>query len=86
LITISLRRHATSGERGCEFRSERSTGGYEETLPVEAMMVRTVRSGGVSGMLHRTTVRGADLIEDTVDSLSRQERKKAEGTNDVSDQ
>jgi hypothetical protein len=33
-------------------------------------MLRTARSGGVSGMLHRTTVRRADLIEDTVDSLA----------------
>jgi hypothetical protein len=34
-------------------------------------MPRTARSGGVSGMLHRTTVRRADLIEGTVDSLVR---------------
>jgi hypothetical protein len=34
-------------------------------------MPRTARSGGVSGMLHRTTVRRVDLIEGTVDSLAR---------------
>jgi hypothetical protein len=32
-------------------------------------MPRTARSGGVSGMLPRTTVRRVDLIEGTVDSL-----------------
>jgi hypothetical protein len=31
-------------------------------------MPRTVGSGGVSGMLHRTTVRRADLIAGAVDS------------------
>jgi hypothetical protein len=34
---------------------------------VEAAMHATVRSGGISGMVHQTTVRRADLIEDTVD-------------------
>jgi hypothetical protein len=34
-------------------------------------MRRAARSGGVSGMLHRTTVRRADLIEGTADSLVR---------------
>src|SRR5436190_1381489 len=65
-ITIRLRRYATSvgGER--ESRSERSSRGYQEILRVEAAMPRTARSGGVSGMLHRTTVRRADLIEGTV--------------------
>src|SRR5436305_10135800 len=69
-ITIRLRRHATNrvGER--ESR-ERSSRGYQEILRVEAAMPRTARSGGVSGMLHRTTVRRADLIEGTVDSLVR---------------
>src|SRR5512133_3068038 len=64
-ITISLRRRATSGggERESE---ERWSRGYQE-IP-EVGMPRTARSGGVSGMLHRTTVRRADLIEDTVDS------------------
>jgi len=38
---------------------------------VEAAMHRTARSGGVSRMLHRTTVRRAGLIEGTVDSLVR---------------
>src|SRR5881396_3529894 len=70
-ITIRLRRYATNrgGER--ESRSERSSRGYQEILRVEAAMPRTARSGGVSGMLHRRTVRGADLIEGTVDSLVR---------------
>jgi hypothetical protein len=36
---------------------------------VEAAMLHTARSGGVSGMLHRTIGRRADLIEGTVDSL-----------------
>jgi ATP-dependent RNA helicase RhlE len=42
-----------------------------EILRVEAAKPRTARSGGVSGMLHRTTVRRADPIEGTVDSLVR---------------
>src|SRR5439155_8009154 len=71
-ITIRLRRHATSrgGER--ESGSERSSRGYQEILRVEAATLRTARSGGDSGMLHRTTVRRADLIERTVDSLVKQ--------------
>jgi hypothetical protein len=71
-ITIRLRRYATSGGGERESRTERSSRGYQEILCVEAAMPRTVRSGGVSGMLHRTTVRRADLIEGTVDSLVRQ--------------
>src|SRR5438874_9739324 len=69
--TIRLRRYATSGGGERESRSERSSRGYQEILRVEAAMPRTARSGGVSGMLHRTTVRRADLIEGTVDSLVR---------------
>src|SRR5438132_876830 len=65
-ITIRLRRHATSGSGERESRGERSSRGYQEILPVEAAMPRTARSGGVSGMLHRTTVRRADLIEGIV--------------------
>src|SRR4030095_6242728 len=65
-ITINLRRHATSGG-GERESNERSSRGYQE-IP-EAAMPRTARSGGVSGMLHRTTVRRADLIEGTVDLL-----------------
>ena len=78
-ITISLRRHATNraGERES---SERLSRDYQEILRVEAATPRTARSGGVSGMLHRTTVRRADLIEDTVDTRlykirGRQKRK-----------
>src|SRR5437773_10007808 len=74
-ITISLRRHATSGGVERESRSERSSRGYQEILRVEAATPRTARSGGVFGMLHRTTVRRADLIEGTVDSLVRNRRK-----------
>src|SRR5204863_7019037 len=70
-ITIRLRRHATSGGGGRESRSERSNRGYQEILRVEAAMPRTARSGGASGMLHRTTVCRADLIEGTVDSVVR---------------
>jgi len=70
-ITIRLRRCATSGGGERESRSERSSRGYQEILRVEAAMPRTARSGGVSGMLHRTTVRRADLIDGTVDSLVR---------------
>src|SRR5439155_888808 len=70
-ITISLHRYATSGGGDRESRSERSSRGYQEILRVEAAMPRTGRSGGVSEMLHRTTVRRADLIEGTVDSLVR---------------
>src|SRR5216117_606419 len=71
-ITIRLRRHATSraGERGP--RNEGLSSDYQEILRVEAAMPRTARSGGDSGMLHRTTVRRADLIEGTVDSLVKQ--------------
>jgi hypothetical protein len=69
-ITIRLRRHATSGA-GERESSERSSRGYQEILRMEAAMPRTARSGGVSGMLHRTTVPRADLIEGTVDSLVR---------------
>jgi hypothetical protein len=39
---------------------------YQEILPVEAATPRTARSGGGSGMLHRTTVRRVDLIEGIV--------------------
>src|SRR5512133_228789 len=66
-ITISLRRQATSGGGGRE-SEERSSRGYQE-IP-EAAMLCTARSGGVFGMLHRTTVGRADLIEGTVDSLT----------------
>src|SRR5438094_1434997 len=71
-ITIRLRRYATNraGER--ELRSEGLSSDDQEILRVEAATLRTARSGGVSGMLHRTTVRRADLIEGTVDSLVKQ--------------
>src|SRR5436190_10304404 len=59
-ITIRQHRHATSGAGERESRSERSSRDYQE-IP-EAAMLRTARSGGVSGMLHRTTVRRADHI------------------------
>ena len=74
-ITIRLRRHGTSGGGERESRNERSSRGYTEILRLETAMLRTARSGGVSGMLHRTTVRRADLIEGTVDSLVRNRRK-----------
>src|SRR5207253_9090535 len=70
-ITIRLRRHATSRAGEHESRNEGSSRDYQEILRVEAAMPRKARSGGVSGMLHRTTVRRADLIEGTVDSLLR---------------
>ena len=63
---MRLRRHATSGAGERESRSERSSRDYQEILPVEAATPRTARSGGVSGMHHRTTVRRADLIEGIV--------------------
>ena len=71
-ITIRLRRHATSRAGEHEPRSERSSDEYQEILRVEAATHRTARSGGVSGMLHRTTVRwlGAGLIEGIVLILS----------------
>jgi hypothetical protein len=79
-ITIRLRRQATSGGGERESRSERSSRGYQEILRVEAAMPRTARSGGVSGMLHRTTVRRADLIEGTVSAGlgDRASRERAE--------
>jgi hypothetical protein len=61
-ITISLRRHATNRAGEHESRGERSSRGYQEILRAEAATPRTARSGGVSGMLHRTIVRRADLI------------------------
>ena len=64
---IRLRRHATSGDKKCESRSERSSTAQQEILLMEAAMPRTARLGGVSGMLHRTTVRRVDLIEGIVD-------------------
>src|SRR6266403_325690 len=67
-ITISLRRHATSEAVDRESRSEGLSRDYQEILRVEAAMPRTARSGGVSGMHHRTTVRRAGLIGGTVDS------------------
>jgi len=48
--------------------------GYQEILRVEAAMPRKARSGGVSGMLHRTTVRRADLIGGIVDSLASEKK------------
>ena len=68
-ITIRLRRYAMSGGGEREPRSERSSRDCREILSVEAAISRTARSGGVSGMLHRTTVRRADLIEGTVDFI-----------------
>src|SRR5437899_12299832 len=62
-ITIRLRRYATNGGGERESRTERSSRGYQEILRVEAAMPRTARSGGVSGMRHRTTGRRAELIE-----------------------
>src|SRR5438132_14345846 len=70
-ITIRLRRHATSGGGGREPRSARSSRGYQGILRVEAAMPRTARSGGVSGMLHRTTVRRAGLLAGPVESVVR---------------
>src|SRR5205085_468215 len=67
-ITSRLRRHATSGAGEREPRSGRSSRDDKE-IP-EAAMLRTARSGGVFGMLHQTTVPGADLIEGTVDSVT----------------
>src|SRR6185295_11650224 len=70
-ITIRLRRHATNEDGARECRNERSNRGYREIPRAEAAMRHTVRSGGSFGKLHRTTVRRADLIEGTVDSLVR---------------
>src|SRR5882724_12094889 len=67
-ITIRLRRHATIGAGEREPRSERSSRDDKE-IP-EAAVPRTARSGGVFGMLHQTTVPGADLIEGIVDSVT----------------
>src|SRR2546421_62578 len=67
-ITIKLRRHAKSGAGEREARNERLSRDYREILRVEAATRRTDKKlGGVSGMLHRTTVRSADLIDGTVD-------------------
>src|ERR1700693_5582419 len=77
-IKSSLPRHATSGAGERESRNERSSRDYQEILRVEAATPRTARSGGVSGILHRTTVRRADPIEGTVD-------RKLNGANGMSD-
>jgi hypothetical protein len=70
-ITIRLLRHAKSGAGvgKVEGRKERVewSRDYREILRGEAATRRTARSGGISGMLHRTTVRRADLIEGTGD-------------------
>src|SRR5205823_9207503 len=79
LITISLRHHAKSGA-GERESSEKLSRGCQEILRVEAAMLRRARSGGVSGMLHRTTVRRADHIEGTVDSLVRNRISKKSGS------
>ena len=55
-----------SGAAEREARNERSSRESQEILRVEAATPRKVRSGGVSAMHHRTTVRGADLIEGIV--------------------
>src|ERR1700686_2910139 len=77
-ITTRLRRRGTIGAGERESRNERSSRDYQEILRVEAAMPRTARSGGVSGILHRTTVRRADPIEGTVD-------RKLNGANGMSD-
>ena len=77
-ITIRLRLHVTSGARGRESRSEKSSRGDHEILRVEAAMPRTAKSGGVSGMLHRTTVRGADHIEGTVSAGDARQRRQSD--------
>src|ERR1700694_6124175 len=69
-ITIRLRRHATSGAGVRGSRKERLSRDYGEILRAEAAMRRTARTGGVSGILHRTTVRRADLIDGIADSLA----------------
>src|SRR5437764_5261952 len=69
-ITIKLRRHATSGAGERESGNERLSRDYREILRVEAAMPHTDKKlDGVSGMRHPTTVRVADLIEGTADSL-----------------
>jgi len=79
-ITIRLRRRATNRAGEHESRSERSSRAYQEILRVEAATPRRARSGGVSGMLRRTTVRRADHIEGTVDSLVRNRISKKSGS------
>src|SRR5436190_17846504 len=74
-ITIRLRRRATNGAGERESGSKGLSRDYREILRVEVAMPRTGRSGGVSGMLHRTTVRRADLIEGTADSLAATKRE-----------
>src|ERR1041385_5294858 len=71
LITIRLSRYLTKGAEERGRRNERSSHGDPAILRVEVAMSRTARSGGISGMVHRTTVRRADLIGATVDSLVR---------------
>ncbi|MFL6505693.1 MAG: hypothetical protein ACJ8KC_09780, partial [Candidatus Udaeobacter sp.] len=65
-ITIRLRHHATSGAEERKFVSERARREEREVLRVEVATPHRAKSGGVSAMHHRTTVRGADLIDDIV--------------------
>src|SRR3954465_7546950 len=65
-ITIRLRRHATSGAGERTSGSERASREHREILRVEVATPPTARWGGVSEMHHRTTARGADLIDGTV--------------------
>jgi len=67
-------------ERGRGARVPQRKSDCQEILRVEAAMPRRARSGGVSGMLHRTTVRRADHIEGTVDSLVRNRISKKSGS------
>src|SRR5207248_4613038 len=78
-ITIRLRRYAMSGA-GERESSEGLSRDDQEILRVEAATPRTAGSDGVSGMLHRTTVRRADLIEGTVDSLVRNRGSQKSGS------
>src|SRR5947207_8662530 len=71
ITTRLLQRGRKGAGENADSRRRRSSRDYQEILRVEAATRRTARSGGVSGMLHRTTVRRADHIEDTVDSLVR---------------
>jgi len=67
-LTTSRRRLATSGAGdNRESRNERSSRDCREIRRMGAARPRTAMAGGVFGMLHRTTVLRAGLIEGTAE-------------------
>src|SRR5690349_21002168 len=70
-ITIRLSRYLTGGAEERGRSSKKGSLGPPAIRRGEVAMSRTARSGGISGMVHRTTVRRADLIGAIDNSLVR---------------